>query len=322
MSVDKFGRHSVNQTYAEPGVSVRYVNNNFIRRDGSNDMTGDISLNNNKITDLTNPVNDQDATTKMYVDTKINKSGDTMSGSLNMSNNKITNLADPTNPQDAVTRSYVKSFTRSTFLRLDGTNSMEGNFSVNNHNITNLGHPIASRDAVNKYYVDTKADTKVNKSGDTMTGDMNMSDNRITDLANPISLQDATTKLYVDSRKPTIAIWAQEVGNLNAGKYQWSFGCEIAPENIGFCMPSSGRILRGSLTSANGENPSRLALVNVTINGAVNSQLILKPNDTYARSTLFSPPIDVSRDDIINFRTYADATATNSIVSLLIELDL
>ena len=29
MSVDKFGRHSSGQIYTEPGVSVRYVNNNF-----------------------------------------------------------------------------------------------------------------------------------------------------------------------------------------------------------------------------------------------------------------------------------------------------
>ena len=155
-----------------------------------------------------------------------------------------------------------------------------------------------------------------------MTGELNMSDNRITDLANPNSLQDAATKLYVDSRKPVITIWAQEVGNLNAGQYEWSFGGGDAPESIGYCMPCSGRILRGSLSSMNDENPSRIALVSVAINKVVNSQVILKPNGTYARTTLFNPPIAVSRDDIINFRTYADAVATNSIVSLLIELDL
>ena len=41
MSVDKFGRQSSGQSSAmEPGTSVRYVNNNFIRRDCSNDIEG------------------------------------------------------------------------------------------------------------------------------------------------------------------------------------------------------------------------------------------------------------------------------------------
>ena len=52
MSVDKFGRYSSGQIYMEPGVSVRYVNNNFIRRDGSNEVEGDISMNNHKLVNL------------------------------------------------------------------------------------------------------------------------------------------------------------------------------------------------------------------------------------------------------------------------------
>ena len=56
MSVDKFGRHSSGQIYTEPGVSVRYVNNNFIRRDGSNEVEGDLSMNTHKITNLSEPI--------------------------------------------------------------------------------------------------------------------------------------------------------------------------------------------------------------------------------------------------------------------------
>ena len=70
MSVDKFGRHSANQIYTEPGVSVRYVNNNFLKRDGSNDATGDINLNSNKITNLADPTSSLDAANKNYVDNR------------------------------------------------------------------------------------------------------------------------------------------------------------------------------------------------------------------------------------------------------------
>ena len=68
MSVDKFGRHSSGQIYTEPGVSVRYVNNNFIRRDGSNEVEGDLSMNTHKITNLAEPINFRDAVNKRYVD--------------------------------------------------------------------------------------------------------------------------------------------------------------------------------------------------------------------------------------------------------------
>ena len=47
MSVYKFGRQSSSQSSAmELGASARYVNNNFIRRDGSNNIEGEISMNN------------------------------------------------------------------------------------------------------------------------------------------------------------------------------------------------------------------------------------------------------------------------------------
>ena len=61
MSVDKFGRHSSGQIYSEPGVSLRFVNNNFLRK-------GEIDANNNKIINVADPSNDGDATSKRYVD--------------------------------------------------------------------------------------------------------------------------------------------------------------------------------------------------------------------------------------------------------------
>ena len=86
MSVDKFGRHSSSQIYMEPGVSVRYVNNNFLRRDGSNNVAGNISLNDNKIISLANPTEPQDATTKSYADSNFMKRdcANLPTGNLNM----------------------------------------------------------------------------------------------------------------------------------------------------------------------------------------------------------------------------------------------
>ena len=49
---------------------MRYVNNNFIRRDGSNEVEGDISMNNHKLANIADPTLAQDAVTKHYADSR------------------------------------------------------------------------------------------------------------------------------------------------------------------------------------------------------------------------------------------------------------
>jgi hypothetical protein len=66
---------------------------------------------NQKLKNLTDPADAQDAATKNYVDTndalKVTKAGDSMSGALAMGSNKITGLATPTDTSDASTKDYV-----------------------------------------------------------------------------------------------------------------------------------------------------------------------------------------------------------------------
>ena len=135
-----------------------------------------------------------------------------------------------------------------------------------------------------------------------------------------------TTKHYVDSRKPLITIWAQENGPLNAGEYEWSFGSGdlYTLAKCGYCMPAAGRILRGSISSVNGDTTSDNVSVQIVINGQAILNLNLgKRSLIYSYTRTYTPPIEVAQDDRINFRTVANtADATNTIVSLLIELDM
>ena len=210
-------------------------------------------------------------------------------------------------------------FTRNNFLKIDGTNNMEGDLNVNNHKIINLSDPVDDGDVITKSYLESTTNNFWRRDG----GDLNLSNNKIVNVANPTSAQDVTTKQYVDSRKPLITIWAQENGPLNAGEYEWSFGSGdlYTLAKCGYCIP--GRIICGSLSSVNGANTSGDAAVYIVINGRITFDEIFKGGGLYSETHMFVPRIEVAQNDRINFQTVQNTSdATNSIASLLIELDL
>ena len=157
MSVDKFGRQSSSQSSAmAPGASVRYVNNNFIRRDGSNDIEGELSMNSHKLVNLSEPTEAQDAATRGYVKNftrnnflKIDGTNN-MEGDLNADNHKIINLSDPVDDGDVINKRYLESTTNN-FFRRDG-----GDLNLNNNKIVNLSEPTEVQDAATKQYVDSR----------------------------------------------------------------------------------------------------------------------------------------------------------------------
>ena len=67
MPVDKFGRMSDTKT-KDTGVSLTYINNNYVRSDGGTPLTGSLDMSFNKLVNLHKPTEQYDAVTKDYVD--------------------------------------------------------------------------------------------------------------------------------------------------------------------------------------------------------------------------------------------------------------
>ena len=67
MPVDKFGRMSDTKT-KDTGVSLTYINNNYVRSDGGTPITGSLDMKGNTIYNVADPVTPQDVATKEYVD--------------------------------------------------------------------------------------------------------------------------------------------------------------------------------------------------------------------------------------------------------------
>ena len=150
---------------------------------------GNFDLDSKRLTDVADPVDDQDATTKKYVDDHITSGAaskkyvdDENAGqdiainskpeknevallraknNINMSNFRIYNLPLPTSPQQPATKTYVdqkdsqqdiainSKAEKDEVLLLDGSKSMMGNLQMGRKRITDLADGRDDRDAVN-----------------------------------------------------------------------------------------------------------------------------------------------------------------------------
>ena len=175
MPVDKFGRMSDTKT-KDTGVSLTYINNNYVRSDG----------------------------------------GTPISGSLDMRGNTIYNVADPINPQDVATKNYTDNVKGGGWInrKQDGTYAIKRDLDIDGKRLLNIPPPVDDADAVNKIYTDTLYDeTKryvekyvtdyVEKFKDendffTLPWDIDMAGKKIFSLPEPMQDDEPATKKYVD----------------------------------------------------------------------------------------------------------------------------
>ena len=161
MPVDKFGRMSGAKT-KDTGVSLTYINNNYIRRDGGTPVSGSIDMRGNTLLNVSEPVNPQDVATKKYAD-KVG-GGDTAiyktqyrtfgsRGNIDMRGYTLMNVLDPADAQDVATKKYVDAANRA-FIFDNNKYLAVGEVSMGGKRIENVGTPLENFQAANKFYVD------------------------------------------------------------------------------------------------------------------------------------------------------------------------
>ena len=215
MPVDKFGRMSDTKT-KDTGVSLTYINNNYIRSDGGTPVSGSIDMRGNTLYNVSNPVNPQDLATKEYADKvgggetaiiKLHHGNYGALGNIDMRGYTLTNVLDPADAQDVATKQYVDTANRA-FVYGEGKYLAVGNLSMGGRRLDNVGTPLENHQASNKFYVDTIVETatagdkalrKIQDGIFQSNGEIDMSGNSITGLPNPIDRDAAANKNYVDN---------------------------------------------------------------------------------------------------------------------------
>jgi len=89
------------------GTWVRVVED-YMPRDGSKIMTGDLDLNNNQLNNVGTPAVGTDGMSRDYADARyVELAGDTMAGDLDMNNNQLNNVGTPAVGTDGMSRDYA-----------------------------------------------------------------------------------------------------------------------------------------------------------------------------------------------------------------------
>ena len=85
MPVDKFGRNVDITTPVYIGINIENLTNSFLRRDGGNTSIGAIDMNSHIITNMADPLSNQDVATTNYVDINDITTGGVVYGNIKLS---------------------------------------------------------------------------------------------------------------------------------------------------------------------------------------------------------------------------------------------
>ena len=216
MPVDKFGRMSDTKT-SDTGVLLTYINNNYVRSDGSTPVTGSINMNGNTLYNVSDPVNPQDVATKEYADNVrgggwINRNQDgtyAIKRDLDMDGKKLKNIPPPVDDADAVNKIYADTLSDETkryvfsvtpFVNQQNQYTATNNINMRDFTLQNVGKPTNAKDVATKEYVDNSGGGafKARNGGYNAKGPLYIGNRKIGGIKDPKKDGEAANKRYVD----------------------------------------------------------------------------------------------------------------------------
>ena len=210
-------------------------------------MQGDIDMNGNEISGLVDPINDDMAASKGFVESNfLDLAGGTMVGNVDMGGYEITNmLRTPTTDLSAVTKKWVTD-EFPTKQEVLGGFTLSGSLDLSGNEIYGLPDvPTMDNSATSKKNVDSTITTGgLSASGFTMQGDINMGgyevigvtsvpsfnnslvnkkyvDDEVSAVSSGISQVQADAR-YVRKTKITLGEWMDTFDDVNFVDYNWS----------------------------------------------------------------------------------------------------
>ena len=208
MPVDKFGRMSDTKT-KDTGISLTYINNNYVRSDGGTPLTGSYFMGKQKIKNLADPVDEKDAVTKEYVDTttvpflKLDQTKYNTKGDIDMRDQfTVLNVKTPIDDNHITNKKYVDEMDnlKSAFSFRNGEYYAKGNIYLRKNKLGGLREPLQDGEPATKKYVDDKTKNLFIDENDNIAFGLNvdMEGNKIFSLPEPEQDNEPATKKYVD----------------------------------------------------------------------------------------------------------------------------
>ena len=217
MPVDKFGRMSDTKT-KDTGVSLTYINNNYVRSDGGTPISGSLDMRGNTIYNVANPINPQDVATKDYTDNVkgggwINRKQDgtyAIKRDLDIDGKRLLNIPPPVDDADAVNKIYTDTLNDETkryvisvtpFINQQNQYTATNNINMKDFTLQNVGEPINDKDIATKRYVDNfnRGAFEVINGGYRAKGHLYIGGNKIGGIKDPKNDGEVANKRYVDN---------------------------------------------------------------------------------------------------------------------------